>query len=90
MHDLVDYEARGIPSIMVASSEFVHAARTQAAALGMPDLAGWSVFVPHPIQDATDQEIRVKARNAIDAIVIALTAQESGDRRPETGGALKT
>ena len=37
MHDLVDYEARGIPSVMVASSEFVHAAQTQAEALGMPD-----------------------------------------------------
>ena len=73
MHDLVDYEARGIPSVMVASSEFVHAAQTQAAALGMPELATGSVFVPHPIQGSTDEEMRVKARNAIDAIVGALT-----------------
>ena len=77
MHDLVDYEARGIPSVMVASSEFVHAAETQSAALGMPDLAAGSVFVPHPIQDATDDEMRVKARNAIDAIVESLTAEKS-------------
>ena len=58
---------------MVASSEFVHAAQTQAAALGMPELATGSVFVPHPIQGSTDEEMRVKARNAIDAIVGALT-----------------
>ena len=74
MHDLVDYETRGIPSVMVASSEFVHAAETQSEALGMPDLASRSVFVPHPIQDATDDEMRVKARDALDAILAALTA----------------
>ena len=74
MHDLVDYEARGIPSVLVASSEFVHAAQTQAEALGMPDLAAGSVFVTHPIQDATDEEMRMKAQDAIDAIVEALTA----------------
>ena len=74
MHDLGDYEARGIPSVLVASSEFVHAAQTQAEALGMPDLAAGSVFVPHPIQDATDEEMRMKAQDAIDAIVEALTA----------------
>ena len=74
MHDLVDYEARGIPSVMVASAEFVHAAQTQAEALGMPDLAAESVFVPHPIQGSTDEEMRLKAIGAIDAIMAALTA----------------
>ena len=74
MHDLVDYEARGIPSVMVASAEFVHAAQTQAEALGMPDLADESVFVPHPIQGSTDEEMRVKAQDAIDAILGSLTA----------------
>ena len=38
MHDLADYEARGIASVMVASSEFVHAAQKQAEALGLPEL----------------------------------------------------
>ncbi len=76
MHDLVDYEARGIPSVMIASSEFVDAAETQADALGMPDLAAQSVFVPHPIQDATDDEMRGKARDALDAILAALTARD--------------
>ncbi len=92
MHDLVDYEAQGIPSVMVASSEFVHAARTQAGALGMPALAAGSVFVAHPIQDATDAEMRVRARNAIDSIVAALTArpatdnQRLEDRQPDNAG----
>ena len=75
MHDLVDYEMRGIPSVMVASTEFVHAAETQAGALGVPDLVANSVFVPHPIQGSTDDEMRVKAQQAIDAILGALTSQ---------------
>jgi hypothetical protein len=75
VHDLVDYETRGIPAVMVASSEFRRAARMQAEALGMPEIASGSVFVPHPIQDATDDEMRAKARDAIDAILAALTAR---------------
>ena len=73
MHDLVDYEARGIPTVMVASSEFVGAAERQSEALGMPDVASRAVYVPHPIQDATDDEMRAKARTALDALLDALT-----------------
>ena len=75
MHDLVDYETRGVPAVMVASSEFRRPARLQAEALGMPAVASGSVFVPHPIQDATDDEMRAKARDAIDDILAALTAE---------------
>ena len=73
MHDLVDYEARGIPTVMVASSEFVSAAERQSDALGMPDVAERAVYVPHPIQDATDSEMRERARAAFDAIIGAVT-----------------
>jgi hypothetical protein len=31
------------------------------------------VLVPHPIQDATDDEMRAKAQNAVSAILDALT-----------------
>jgi hypothetical protein len=74
VHDLVDYEARGIPTVMVASSEFVDAAERQSGALGMPDVATRAVYVPHPIQDKTDDEMRDKARAAYNAIVGAITA----------------
>ena len=62
---------------MVASSEFVNAARHQAEALGMPDVARRAAYVPHPIQDATDDEMRSKARDAFTTIVQALTAATS-------------
>ena len=74
MHDLVDYETRDIPTVMVASSEFVEAARQQAEALGMPEVAQQGVYVPHPIQDATDDEMRGRARAAVDSILHALTS----------------
>ena len=31
------------------------------------------VFVPHPIQDATDDDMRVKADECVDAVLAALT-----------------
>jgi len=63
--------------VMVASSEFVEAAREQATALGMPAIADDAVFVPHPIQDATDQEMEARADAAVDAVLAALTAPAS-------------
>ena len=72
MHDLIDYEARGIPTVMVASAAFVQPAEYQAAALGMPEIAQKAVYVPHPIQDANDHERRQKARDSVDKIIAAL------------------
>ena len=55
---------------MVASSAFRDAAEKQAAALGLPEVN--RVFVPHPIQDATDNEMRDKADTIIDQLMAAL------------------
>ena len=52
--------------MFVASSEFTVAAATQASALGFDDVA--RVFVPHPIQDRTDDEMRALADAAFDEI----------------------
>ncbi len=72
MHDTVWFEIQGVPSVSIASSEFVDAATAQAQALGMNDAR--RVFVAHPIQDATDDEMRAKADACVDAVVNALTA----------------
>ena len=72
MHDIADLESRGVPAAFVASTEFVEAAATQAHALGFDAIA--RVFVAHPIQDRTDDEMRALADNAFDAIVTAVTA----------------
>jgi len=70
VHDTSDFEARGLPSVFVASSEFAEAAAAQARALGFEPA---SVLVPHPIQDRTDEEVRRLADDAVDAVVAALT-----------------
>ncbi len=71
MHDITTLEGRGIPSVFVASTEFRDAVQAQARALGF-DPAG--VFVPHPIQDRTDDEVRALADIAVDGILQALIA----------------
>lgn len=69
MHDIADLEGRQVPGVFVASTEFVTAADAQAQALGIEPMR---VFVPHPIQDRTDDEMRSLADDAIDDIVTAL------------------
>ena len=74
MHDTVDLEARGLPGVFVATTEFVDAADAQSKALGADPAA---VYVQHPIQDRTDGEMEELAEKAIDGILEKLVA--SGD-----------
>ncbi|MCH8141248.1 MAG: hypothetical protein IH908_06590 [Proteobacteria bacterium] len=70
MHDTVWFEIQGTPAISVASIEFEDAAETQAKALGMEDAR--CVFVEHPIQDATDDEMRDKADAIVEEVIRSL------------------
>lgn len=72
MHDTVWFETQGIPAVSLASSEFEDAALTQAKALGLEEVR--FVLVEHPIQDATDDEMRAKADAVIDQVIAALVA----------------
>jgi alkanesulfonate monooxygenase SsuD/methylene tetrahydromethanopterin reductase-like flavin-dependent oxidoreductase (luciferase family) len=49
---------------------FIDAAQRQADALGLPEVR--RVFVPHPIQDATDDEMRAKADAIVNDVIAAL------------------
>ena len=71
MHDIVNLESGGLPGVMIASSEFVDAASAQAAALGANPAR---VFVAHPIQDRTDDEMRALADGALEEILRRLTS----------------
>jgi hypothetical protein len=71
VHDIVDLETRGVPSVFVASAQFVDAAIAQSQALGFPTVA--RVFTPHPIQDRTDEEMVTYADAALDEIIAAIT-----------------
>lgn len=70
LRDVLDFEADGKPAVLVASSAFVDAADKQAAMLGQPDAR--RVFVPHPVQDRTDDELREMARSVADELYAVL------------------
>lgn len=70
MHDITDLEAAGLPGVFVASAEFVEAADAQSSALGFDPAR---VFVPHPIQDRSDDELRAIADAAVDEVIARLT-----------------
>jgi hypothetical protein len=72
VHDIVDLESRGVPSMFVATEEFVQAAESQSASLGFPTVA--RVFTPHPVQDRTDDEMRAYADLVYAEIVAKLVA----------------
>ena len=71
MHDSLKLENLGIPSVPVATHEFMTAARAQAAALGRSDYD--AVYVPHPIQDQTPAEIAARADAVLEEIIARLT-----------------
>ena len=55
----------------VATTEFVDATAAQAASLGVEPAA---IFVEHPIQDRTDDEMRTICEGAVDEILRAVTS----------------
>ena len=55
---------------MVATTAFVQAADVQSKALAYEPSIVW---VPHPIQDRTDEELRSLADQAFDGIVASMT-----------------
>ena len=60
-----------MPSVFVATVEFVDGADAQARALGADPAA---VYTEHPIQDRTDDEMTAYADAAFDEIVSQITA----------------
>jgi hypothetical protein len=73
LHDTIRLESLGIPAVPIATKEFISPARIQAGALGR---AGFdAVYVPHPIQDQTPEQIAARADAVVDEIVRRLTAR---------------
>lgn len=67
-----DLDGRGIPGAMIATTEFEDAAKSQAKTIGfMPAV----IYVPHPIQNLTKDELVTVAENAIEPILANITAK---------------
>jgi hypothetical protein len=68
---MLDLDARGVPGAMIATTAFEEAAAAQSRSLGFEPAIVW---VPHPIQDRTDAELRAIADAALPGILAAITA----------------
>ena len=71
MHDTIHFENMGIPAVPVATTEFITPARVQAGALGRPGFE--AIYVPHPIQDQSPEEIAARADAFVEEIIRRLT-----------------
>jgi len=71
LHDTIRLENLGIPAVAIATTEFITPARAQASALGRPGFD--AVYVPHPIQDQTAEQIAKRADAVAEEIVRRLT-----------------
>ena len=66
----MDLESRGLPSGFSAYFEFEQAADAQGKSLGIKPNR---VFVPHPIQDRTDDEMAELAKSKVIEIAALIT-----------------
>ena len=70
----MDLDSRGVPGGFGASSEFAEAAKAQAVSLGFDP---FRVFVEHPIQDRSDQEIiRLADRYFLDVLALISSSND--------------
>jgi hypothetical protein len=78
---MVRLEKLGIPTAAVATEPFLDEALEQARLLGMPDYR--MVYVPHPVQLLTLEELHAEADRVFEEIVARLvTASPSPSSRP--------
>jgi hypothetical protein len=69
MHDAIELEARGVPTAVLVTSEFVREARVQREALGMTGVV--PVVIAHPLSSLTDDEIASRAAAALPQVIAA-------------------
>ena len=65
-----DLDGRGIPGVNVLTTVFEPAFQSQCQALGF---AGAAVYVPHPVQNRTAEELHRFASESIDRILAMIS-----------------
>ncbi len=68
---MADLDRRGVPGVMVATEAFRDAAEAQGDSLGFEPAIVW---VPHPIQNRSAEELKQIAADAMAPILAMLTA----------------
>ena len=68
---MLELDRRNIPGAMIATSAFESAVDAQAAVWAFKPAV---VYVPHPLQNRSDQEVATLADEAWEAILAAITS----------------
>ena len=68
----MNLDGRGIPGVSIVTAEFTDAVEVQSRALGFEPAI---VYVPHPIQNRTVEELKQIADDAIEPALRMLTAK---------------
>jgi hypothetical protein len=71
----MNFDSRGIPGVSVVTTGFTDAVETQSKALGFEPAV---IFVPHPIQNRTAEELDRLADDVVEPALRMLT--HSGDK----------
>jgi len=71
-HDLVDLDRRGLPGVSVLTEEFRAAFDSQCAAIGF---AGAPLYVPHPMQNRTTDELHRFAEEVFAQVCSTVSAR---------------
>jgi hypothetical protein len=75
VHDIADLDRRGTPGVMVATERFRDAAGAQSTSIGFEPCVVW---VPHPIQNRSAEELAAIAADALAPILANLTSSAAG------------
>jgi hypothetical protein len=67
----MNFDSAGIPGVSVVTTGFTDAVETQSKALGFEPAV---VFVPHPIQNRTAEELKRLADDAVEPVLKLLGA----------------
>jgi hypothetical protein len=73
LHDILTLDHRSIPGCAVISESFVAAAQAQSKALGFDPAIVW---LQHPIQNRTEDELAAMAVAAVTEILQKIVTQE--------------
>ena len=79
MHDAIELERRGVPTVTVTHANFEVAARTQARTMGLPDL-GLAV-TPRPQPSWNEATKAATLETLFDAVVAGLSIPTAPQQR---------
>jgi len=71
LHDLKNFDSRGIAGVSVVTTGFADAVKVQSVAIGFEPAV---VFTLHPIQNRTAEELKIIADDVMEPVLRLLCA----------------